>query len=125
MMVRQQAKCPGCHKDIVVRVAVFPTERLHYYILCPLCGSPIKGYMEGHEMEGFRLEIEGGFRPQDGDHPIVTVDPLIPLDMSSRDLRDPWSGSNRTFARMSGDNAALRIWPDSVVRPLLDVKWWL
>lgn len=92
MIYRQQTTCPGCGKAVVVRVTIDSTELLHVYIPCPACKLPIRGSMQGRGPGGFRLELEGKRSDEQGDAPVVTVNPFFPSSPSAQDLGDPGSG---------------------------------
>lgn len=111
MIVRYETTCPGCVETILVRVSVFPTELLRYYILCPVCGTPIRGTMEGHELQTFDLRIESGFRSStEGDFPTVTVDPLIPMNPAATALDELGGGPNLTIFQLAGsEQRAVRL----------------
>lgn len=112
MIVRKQTVCPGCGKMITVRVSVFPTELLRYYVLCPLCKIPIRGSMEGQELESFNLKIESGFQVLDDDShlPVVTVDPSIPMNTSATGLQDVGGGPNILIFQLAGsEERAVRL----------------
>lgn len=103
MIIRQQATCPGCENTITVRIAAFPTDFLRYYVICPVCKTPIRGSVEGHEPKTYKLSIEGGFRLEEGDFPTVTVDPLFPINTSSTSLAQRGGGPNMLFFELVRD----------------------
>ncbi len=92
MIVRQQATCPGCEQHLTVRISAFPTARLNFYLLCPECNSPLRGYIEGDELEDFTIELEGSLRGARDDEscPVVTINPSFPMHSGAEDLAHPW-----------------------------------
>lgn len=105
MIVRNHLHCPGCAEPILVRVSVFPTDLLHFYILCPTCAVPIRGSLEGHELEDARLRFDAD-HSRDTEVPAaaVTVDPSAPAPNGADSLMQGL-GPNALFMHMAGEQA--------------------
>lgn len=58
--------------------------------------------MEGTGPKDFRLDIESGFRVEEGDFPVVSVNPQFPINRHATGLQSPNGSQNILFTELSG-----------------------
>lgn len=82
MISRFHLRCRGCAEAFVVRLGVEPSSGTRFYLPCPHCRLPIRGFMSGTELENHSIKIEcevlNGLDPVLAGVPIVTINPFVP-----------------------------------------------
>jgi len=58
--------------------------------------------MQGSSLQDFRLDIESGFRREEGDFPIVSVNPQFPINRHATGLDSPSGSQNILFNELAG-----------------------
>jgi hypothetical protein len=108
MITQIYIHCPGCCAPLRVRLGMAPTRGTRFYVPCPVCQLPIKGYSSGTELTNHRVEfqdasIESPFA--DNACSTVTIDPNVPLRYDAASIFEWGSSPNIAFAQITQDNA--------------------
>ncbi|MCJ0699859.1 hypothetical protein FRIG_01735 [Frigoribacterium faeni] len=105
MMSRIALRCEGCENPFTARIGAAPTDLTRFYLLCPICGLPIRGRATGQELKEFKIEFEDAER-MDAEiprAPVVTVDPSVPAKRDADSDSGLGSFTMQTFLILLGD----------------------
>lgn len=112
MISRYHLKCPGCEEVFVARLGVEPTSGTRFYLPCPHCCLPIRGFMSGTELENHRIRIEcdvmNGSDPELPDALVVTINPFVPSLYEADSFAPTGAFPTMTLLQILGDDTFVK-----------------
>lgn len=107
MIHRINIQCRGCEEVFTLRLGINVSKRAAFYLLCPACGLPIQGELQGNSIENVKLEIGGDFASTPPAGRVTTADLNAPVLVTADSLKgDIFGGmTNMTLNFLCGERA--------------------